>query len=1402
MSHPPEYFENIRRQASFRWDQLEQDPELAGPWHQLFKQVQSPRHVLSELLQNADDAQATEASAFIENGAFHFQHNGIDFTHDHFASLCRFGFSNKRALHTIGFRGIGFKSVFSLGPSVEVRTPTLAVRFNDRRFTEPVWITDGEFSEAKTQIKVAILDQHRLREIKENLVQWSKNPYSLLFFRNIRSLTIDNHSVAWLEQGVGPVRGSQWMQLEGSSDDPMLLVRSDLEPFPEDALAEIQQEKMLGVDEVMEFPPCRVEILLGAEGRLHVVLPTGQETTLSYASNAPFIQDPARLKIKDPEISPTNRWLLNRVGKLAADTMLTWLSASALTLELRAAAYRLFPGKSKLKSLFESSCEETVSEAFIQEIYNKPVLLTEQGDVLPKGECVEYSMALLEVWNPDEVAEWFDSQKRPALSRKIESSDCSRLKAWNMVQSISINEVLEVMGRKGLPRPDTWQQLLKLWSLLSSQLLPKYGNSEWLEKVHIFPAKGKHLLQSGGLVVRFSEKSKLAPCDHPFLAGKVNVLDDEWTEFLQVTGEKRVTNETKEELEAIADCLRILAKFSLDKATLPGGLIQHVAEELLRRKVFDLTGWIHLAHISARLGAKVGDWFRFAAQDGSLKKPGDGLLFDGTGQIAEFLPEESRDGLLLCQDYAVQSESCTKEEWINWVVSDKSGLAAFVGPTQQMIGFSKKHKQLGDELIRRGYRESIPSRYKSPTYQLLDWDFDETLWNHWFLLSQGNPNFWASWGCLILSEHASIWNEKASAKLQVSSVNGQSRIILTKGIIPSWILRMRELPCLLDTKGFSRKPAELLRRTPETEFLIETEPFLKSEHDNETSRPLLDLLGVRCDPTGPDLILDCLRSLATSGNPPVSEVEKWYRLLDRLVEKGSTEDLLTVQAAFQADRLILSQEETWETSQSIFLQSSEIDVPGVALVRPSVAGLSLWNKTGVASRPTPELLIAWLKTLVPDEKVSYKDKSRLKVILSTHPARFIEECGHWLSLDQVWMGTSTFEFAALPGTGDILQHLDPGIKRKAIDLQFLHKDVARKHPFDHWPSISSLIEERLVGSSSIGFPGEKKEWLEVLGIGLSRIMLDSDSETTRIRGLADLLARTECRETPEISLVPLLRGVPAGRPRSAEAVWIGTDLWLKPTPRAKLAKLVPLTISRVFNNPEIQSALDWAFERPLRDIEEYLEENFQLAPVVKKSSASEEGTCAFGDTMKSRSEPINNDQGHPNVRLDTEDPPLEPSPDRLAEMAGDIKCESTIPPRSSSEPSQPVIPAPPKPSVMEIYAKIQGFRMEAQDRFLHSDGSSISKVHGDPFPWHYRSPTGELLHCFWHTDRYLEKQALEIPAEVWRLIEGHPEKYSFVLNSPSGVPEVLSGRTLSKRVESERILIFPASYRLVQAEHQ
>jgi len=164
---PPAYFEPIRQASAQRWNQLEGDPELAGPWLQLFKQVQNPRNVLSELLQNADDAGASEAIARIEDGGFVFEHDGEDFREEQFRSLCGFGYSNKRNLHTIGFRGLGFKSTFSLGDTVEVHSPTLSLCFHRRRFTEPHWLGERSSSAGKTCIRVAIEDDQRRRQDRQ-----------------------------------------------------------------------------------------------------------------------------------------------------------------------------------------------------------------------------------------------------------------------------------------------------------------------------------------------------------------------------------------------------------------------------------------------------------------------------------------------------------------------------------------------------------------------------------------------------------------------------------------------------------------------------------------------------------------------------------------------------------------------------------------------------------------------------------------------------------------------------------------------------------------------------------------------------------------------------------------------------------------------------------------------------------------------------------------------------------------------------------------------------------------------------------------------------------------------------------------------------------------------------------
>ena len=84
---PPKYYSKIFEKTNQRWIQLESDPELAAPWKQLFDQVQSPRHVVSELLQNADDVGASEVSTGIVNNHFYFKHNGKDFSEDEFSSF-------------------------------------------------------------------------------------------------------------------------------------------------------------------------------------------------------------------------------------------------------------------------------------------------------------------------------------------------------------------------------------------------------------------------------------------------------------------------------------------------------------------------------------------------------------------------------------------------------------------------------------------------------------------------------------------------------------------------------------------------------------------------------------------------------------------------------------------------------------------------------------------------------------------------------------------------------------------------------------------------------------------------------------------------------------------------------------------------------------------------------------------------------------------------------------------------------------------------------------------------------------------------------------------------------------------------------------------------------------------
>lgn len=1400
LADPPGYFQSIKERASKRWDQLEADPELAGPWHQLFKQVQSPRHILSELLQNADDAGASEARVSIENDRFVFEHNGEDFIEAHFASICRFGYSNKRALHTIGFRGIGFKSTFSLGDRVELFTPTLAVAFERARFTEPHWIDGQPFAPGATRVEVAIANDLLRRDVEKNLDEWLKSPVSLLFFKNIRRLQIGDRAVHWDSFGPGPIANSEWMALDEKADEPFLLVRSAEEAFPADALDEIRQERMLGAEDGGDFPPCRIEIVLGAKGRLYVVLPTGVETALPFACNAPFIQDPARLKIKDPETSPTNRWLLKRAGQLAAEAMLQWLEQTKTSPLDRATAYGLLPDVDRKATTLEGSCGAIVELAFAEAIADRPILLTEEGDLVAAKSTIIVPLPVFEIWPAEQAMALLDTKSRAALCRHVSFKDRTKLLHWDMVEEFTKANLLDRLRSHHLPRPATWRHLLNLWAYIAPDVTGYQCRDA--DCLRIVPVQGKEVLYSASEVVRLGEKKLLqSDDDWEFLAAHLIVLNQNWTRFL--AEQRRDKGE-----EAIGrggpvqSAFAVLEKIGLNDTSDINAVVERVAADYFGSGQPKMTECVQIAQIAAKLGATVGASFRYACMDRKLRPIAKTVLFDDDGALEDLLPEVVQETQLLHSDYVASFTSCTREDWQRWVGSGRAGLQTFA-PFIARRGSIYSRVRLLAEAQARGLCGTLYYPYVTDNFVLEDWDFEPHYWKHWEALAATDPGVWAKVAARILGQRDSYWSRFASARMLQVATTGSMRSLTSEPLLADWLLKLREKPCLPDTRDVVQLPADLLRRTPETESLIDVEPFVHGLLDRESTRPLLDLLGVRRTPTGPGRLLERLRALAKSDRSPIHEVEKWYRRLDQMLDNCSTADAQNIKDVFKTEKLILSQDGAWVTSAAVFMTGDEEDVPGAALIRGSVADLTLWRRIGVADRPSVDLALQWLGTLASGAALSIEDSRRVRTLLVRYPIRIWEECGHWVNLLGEWAPVETLTYALSMQTLFRWSHLHDWVKRKTGDLQRLPAEIVRAAPFAVLPPLSELVDEQF--NQSPLFPGfeDRRPWLIAFGTQLGRIELGGAEETERVRAAAAVIAETIWVAAPKLEVVPYLDGVPAGTARLTDLLWLDRKLFVSPLSKAKLAKRVPEEIGKSLS-PDIRAALAYSFERSPEDIKAYLEENFALCPESAVIAPTVRELADDADVHAVADRPthdLSDDATDEDVVVDAAADDLAASDEESAwsetdetedepeDEVDDVEPDVVSRPRAASKPS--------RPNIMARFALAQGYRPDGDDRFFHADGSWISRANATKFPWERRSSRGELQCHYYPKEHCLEREPLQIEADIWGLVDQKPDIYSFILINPEGAPVEMTGTRLRALREGGEMTIHPASYRLV-----
>jgi hypothetical protein len=126
------YFENVRDSLL---NEAIASPNLLSDLAGLEKYIAESYHNRSfiELLQNADDAKATKFKIVKHGNLLFVANNGRVFNQMDLESLCRSASSSKTRGKTIGYRGIGFKSVVGFSKEIHVLSGDLELTFSKKR---------------------------------------------------------------------------------------------------------------------------------------------------------------------------------------------------------------------------------------------------------------------------------------------------------------------------------------------------------------------------------------------------------------------------------------------------------------------------------------------------------------------------------------------------------------------------------------------------------------------------------------------------------------------------------------------------------------------------------------------------------------------------------------------------------------------------------------------------------------------------------------------------------------------------------------------------------------------------------------------------------------------------------------------------------------------------------------------------------------------------------------------------------------------------------------------------------------------------------------------------------------------------------------------------------------------
>ena len=371
----------------------------------LVDQYSDRTHFLFELLQNAEDAEATTVSIELGKDQLVLKHDGRMFNEDDVRGICGVSSSTKRnANNRIGKFGIGFKSVYAY-------TQTPHIQSGDYSFSiKNLIMPYAEKTSITTNLTVFTLpfdledvSSIAFREISSALKRFIV-PDSMLTLRNLRKISYSivgqSESVVLSKSTRTIAHGVQEITLKmqvsghsmGSEKKLIAFVSDDLKPI---MIAYQLEEQSQG----------KKAVIPAKQPHLYAYFPTAIETHQAFYIHAPFDTTPARDNVRRNEY---NENLISDLALKLRESIIWLRQKKLISIKFFNQVFPLYQYNDQhiLYPLFQSGLD----------------LIRSDADVLPtttQGQYVSLSDAFIP--ESQNIIQCFDDAMLAALMTKNEA---------------------------------------------------------------------------------------------------------------------------------------------------------------------------------------------------------------------------------------------------------------------------------------------------------------------------------------------------------------------------------------------------------------------------------------------------------------------------------------------------------------------------------------------------------------------------------------------------------------------------------------------------------------------------------------------------------------------------------------------------------------------------------------------------------------------------------------------------------------------------------------------------------------------------------------------------------------------------------------------------------------------